>query len=179
MTSTDRSRQPVVVVGVDGSPSSNAALRWAAQQARLTGAVLRAVTSWSYPRAYGFELGLPADYRPDQDAARALKEALAQASDDLDGVTVREDVVEGPSAIVLTEAAEEADLLVVGSRGHRALSGMILGSVSQYVATHATCPVVILRPSRPDSAASAGSTAGAEGAASAGGPAGAEGAGTA
>ncbi|CCH78711.1 putative universal stress protein [Nostocoides japonicum T1-X7] len=146
MTRSDSSREPVVVVGVDGSPSSDAALRWAAHQARLTGASIRAVTTWAYPRIYGFEPGFPDDYRPDQEAERALKEALARASDDLDGVTVHEEVVEGQPALVLTEAAEDADLVVIGSRGHHTLSRMILGSVSQYVATHATCPAVILRP---------------------------------
>ena len=147
MTSPQSTHQPVVVVGVDGSSSSTAALRWAARHARLTGATLHALTTWTYPRAYGFEMGLPEDYRPDQDARRAQREALAAVSEELEGVTVREDVVEGASAAVLTEATEHADLLVVGTRGHRALSGMILGSVSQYVATHAHCPVVILRPS--------------------------------
>jgi nucleotide-binding universal stress UspA family protein len=136
----------VIVVGVDGSPSSAAALRWASHQARATGACLRVVTSWGYPRAYGYDVAYMDDWHPEQAARDAQGEALSDAAEDLDGVTVQTTVAEGEPARVLLDAAKEADLLVVGSRGHGELAGMLLGSVSEYCAAHAECPVVVVRP---------------------------------
>jgi nucleotide-binding universal stress UspA family protein len=145
MTSLSTQAAPVIVVGVDGSPSSAAALRWAGRQARATGASLRVITSWHDPSAYGYEVPLPSDWRPDQEAARIQADALAAAADELDGVTVETSVSEGQAAAVLVEASAKADLLVVGSRGHGELAGILLGSVSEYCAAHADCPVVVVR----------------------------------
>lgn len=144
------SSRPVIVVGVDGSASSAEALRWAFRQARLTGAYLRAVTCWHMPTsAYG-----PVPY-PDGvdfrgDAERVLDESVATVSGDgTAGVDVQKVVVEGPPARELLNAAEGADLLVVGSRGHGAFVGMVLGSVSAYCVAHAWCPVVVVHHGRP------------------------------
>jgi nucleotide-binding universal stress UspA family protein len=135
----------VIAVGVDGSASSVAALKWAGQQARATGARLVAITSWHYPNAYGFAVPLSDDYRPDQEAARIQADALAAAADVLDGVGTEKVVAEGQAAIVLVDASKRADLLVVGTRGHGEVAGLLLGSVSEYCAAHAECPVVVVR----------------------------------
>jgi nucleotide-binding universal stress UspA family protein len=132
------------VVGVDGFESSTAALRWAIHQAMLIGAVVEAVTAWQIPPGSG--LLPPADMPDYQDDARlVLTEAIAQTCLIDTDVEVRPRVVEGRAGPVLVEAAEGADLLVVGSRGHGGLAEALLGSVGQYCVYRAPCPVVIMR----------------------------------
>jgi nucleotide-binding universal stress UspA family protein len=133
-----------IVVGVDGFESSKAALRWAIHQAMLTGAVVEAITTWQIPAGSGL---LPADDIPDyQDDARAvLTEAITETCLLDPEVEVWPHVVEGRAAQVLVDAAEGADLLVVGNRGHGGLTEALLGSVGQYCVRHAPCPVVIMR----------------------------------
>jgi nucleotide-binding universal stress UspA family protein len=133
-----------IVVGVDGFESSKAALRWAIRQAKLTGAVVEAVTAWHIPAGTGM---VPIADMPDyqEDAFTVLAEAMAEMSTvDLD-VQVCPRVVEGRAGQVLVEAAEGADLLVVGSRGHGGMAEALLGSVGQYCVHRAPCPVVIMR----------------------------------
>ena len=132
-----------IVVGVDGSPCCIDALRWADRQARLTGAAVEAVMSWDYPLSYGMEFGvLDVDWAAN--AESALRTALREAfGPDTGAITSR--VVRGRPAEVLVAAAVGADLLVVGSRGHGAMAGMLLGSVSEYVVAHAPCPVLVIR----------------------------------
>ena len=132
-----------IVVGVDGSPASVAALRWAMGQAALTGADLLAVTSWQTPGQYGFEFYTVAVDWPDV-ARRTLATALKEAGDG-SPADVRSLVLEGHPAHVLVEASAGAQLLVVGSRGHGGFAGMLLGSVSEYVIAHAACPVLVVR----------------------------------
>jgi nucleotide-binding universal stress UspA family protein len=136
-----------IVVGVDGSPSAAAALRWAARQARLTDARLSVVTSWRHPRPYGYDLPDLEGWRPDEAAAQVQRDMLADVAAELASVDVRTELVEGDPAVSLLNAVKDAALLVVGSRGHRELAGMLLGSVSEYCATHAECPVVVVRSS--------------------------------
>jgi nucleotide-binding universal stress UspA family protein len=140
-----------IVVGVDGSPASLDALRWAVRQAELTGASVEAVTSWSYPTSYGFPVIANVDW--EQGARTVLDEAIAAVTDE-SAAPVRRRVVEGHPARALADVAAGADLLVVGSRGHGGFTGLLLGSVSEYVVTHAPCPVVVIR----HPAASAGTT---------------------
>jgi nucleotide-binding universal stress UspA family protein len=140
---TETTGSPLIVVGVDGSGSSLDALVWAVRQARLTGARLRLVTCWRYPRPFGYDLGYE-DWRPDEDAIHVQEQALASLGDSLADVTTESRIVEGEPARVLVEEAKAADLLVVGSRGHRELMGMLLGSVSEFCAAHASCPVVVV-----------------------------------
>jgi nucleotide-binding universal stress UspA family protein len=139
-------RRPTVVVGVDGSSGSLAALRWAARQARATGADVRAVTAWQHPRSYGYEVAVTDDWRPDIEADRIANTAIESAAQQLAGVSVETKAVEGHPAVILTGQSEDAELLVVGSRGHGLLTGVLLGSVSEYCASHSACPVVIVRP---------------------------------
>jgi nucleotide-binding universal stress UspA family protein len=137
-----------IVVGVDGSPSADAALRWAVRQAGLTGATVDAVTVWQYPAALGGFGVAPVGYDGTNFADIAKKtaaDAISQAVDPDSDLIVRELVVEGYPAQALIAAAEGADLLVVGSRGHGELAEALLGSVSQHCVHHARCPVVVIR----------------------------------
>jgi nucleotide-binding universal stress UspA family protein len=141
-----------VVVGVDGSELSVAALRWAADEARLRGATLVAVHAWTFvpPAAVGEPGVIPTaavTLMDDLDMQRTgasalLDQALADVPAD---VTVERLAGEGSPAEVLVSASEGADLVVVGSRGRGGLKSALLGSVSQHVASHAACPVVIVR----------------------------------
>jgi len=132
-----------IVVGVDGSDSSKAALRWAIRQAKLTGASVDAVTAWRYPAGYGWTpVGSELDF--ESDAKRALTEALGEVSGLDPDVPVRPLVAEGNTAEVLLRTAKGADLLVIGSRGHGGLTSALIGSVSLNCVLHAHCPVLVL-----------------------------------
>jgi nucleotide-binding universal stress UspA family protein len=135
----------LIVVGVDGSESSLDALRWAAAQARLTGASLEVIATWEYPNSFGWAPAWPPDWDPGGDAQKALAQAVDEALGTNPEIDVRQVVLEGHPAPALVHASENADLLVVGSRGHGEFAGMLIGSVSEHCATHATCPVVIFR----------------------------------
>ena len=134
------SDRDVIVVGVDGSPCSLEALRWAARQAELTGAELHAVMAWSLPEIYGY---VPRDFAGE--TREALADAIQQALGAPPRVPVIAQVVEGHAAEALIDASRGAQLLVVGSHGHGSFTGMLLGSVSQHCVGHAHCPVVVIR----------------------------------
>lgn len=131
-----------IVVGVDGSVSSIDALRWAVRQAELTRCDVEAVTSWQRPIGYEADFAAEAEDWP-AIAATKLEDALAEV--DAGRVEVQRTVSEGHPAQVLTDASTNADLIVVGSRGHSRFAGLLLGSVSLHVSSHARCPVVIVR----------------------------------
>jgi len=137
-------RQADIVVGVDGSPSSQAALRWALGQAKATGARVQAVAAWDYP-TYAWTSAVPyEDFSVT--TGKILDESVhgALGTDPAD-VRVLQSVVPGHAAQVLIDASAHAALLVVGSRGHGAFAGTLLGSVSQHCVQHAHCPVVVVR----------------------------------
>ena len=131
-----------IVVGVDGSPSSKEALRWAVAQARLTGQPVEAVISWDYPVNYA--IAALSTFEWAANATRVLETAVAETVDGEDAGRVTQRVVRGHAAEGLLDVAADAGLLVVGSRGHGGFAGLLLGSVSQQVVTHATCPVVVV-----------------------------------
>jgi nucleotide-binding universal stress UspA family protein len=136
-----------IVVGVDGSPVAAAALAFALEEARLRQATVDAVTAWHEPYTAASLAPIAPDPKVFTEAAtRLLDEALASV--DAGGVEVRRLVERGGPAEVLLRVAEGADLLVVGSRGHGGFTGLLLGSVSQQVVHHATCPVVVVPLSR-------------------------------
>ena len=141
-----------IVVGVDGSPSSRTALAWAVRQAELTGASIEAVAAWHYPVMTGGYAWAPASGLDDSDwsdiAAKELTDAISETVGSDSPVKISTSVQEGNAAQVLLEAADGADLLVVGSRGHGGFTGALLGSVSQHCAHHAPCPLVIVRHTR-------------------------------
>ncbi|MDQ2726919.1 MAG: universal stress protein [Actinomycetota bacterium] len=138
--------EPFIVVGIDGSDASRDALRWAARQAELTGASLRAVMTWHMPAAaYGTPMPVPVDMDLPGESRRALDRVIADSLDGTAAFKVSSTVVEGHPAVELLRAARAAELLVVGSRGHGAFAGMLLGSVSEHCVSHAPCPVVVVR----------------------------------
>jgi nucleotide-binding universal stress UspA family protein len=140
----------VVVVGVDGSETASRALRFAVRQVRFREGLLRAVYAWQNRTVVDFGAldGITPDLSDQlaDDAKQRLDDALAEV--DLEGIRVERRVVEGPAAQSILAAAEEGDvrLICVGSRGRGGFSGLLLGSVSQQLANHARCPVVIIPP---------------------------------
>jgi len=147
----DRQR---IVVGVDGSPASKHALRWAARQAQLTGAMLEAVMTWEAPvTPYGiwdgYDNGLQTQKALEEVVHEVLggTEVLINGVGEIDGLKVVATAVPGRPATVLLEESEGAELLVIGSRGLGAFAGMFLGSVSEHCIAHAPCPVVVVRHS--------------------------------
>ena len=134
-----------VVVGVDGSENSVAALRWAATYAAQTGATIHAITTWEYP-VYADTSGMVMLPAPDFliDGAQAtLDDAIEQARLGHATEVVRE-VVEGHPARVLIDRSAGAALLVVGRRGHSGIVGAFTGSVATACAHHAQVPLVIV-----------------------------------
>jgi nucleotide-binding universal stress UspA family protein len=139
-----------IVVGVDGSEGASKALEWAIAEARLRTAPLRIVSAWHVPMgAYGAPGFAPAVSPPlrqsiSAEAERVAEGAVRRAKDA--GLEQVEHLVrEGQAAGILTEAATDADLLIVGTRGHGGFADLLLGSVSSQCAHHAACPVVIVR----------------------------------
>lgn len=138
-----------IVVGVDGSEGGAAALRFAIEEARLRGEPLRIVCAWEPPALdYAGAAFVPtgeyhhqARLQAEHVVSAALAEARAALPDgELEGLAVN-----GHPAGVLVEQADGATLLVVGSRGRGGFASVVLGSVSQGIAHHATCPVTIVR----------------------------------
>ena len=148
-----------IVVGVDGSPSSRAALRWAVRQAVLTGGTVDAVSAFQVPASeHGYAwgqgpIGVDDSAERRADGRKALDAVISEevAPDQIRRVTAH--VIYGHAAEVLLDAAADADLLIVGSRGHGAFAEALLGSVGQYCAHHAHCPVLIMRGGPPHPAA--------------------------
>ncbi|HEU5470806.1 MAG TPA: universal stress protein [Actinophytocola sp.] len=138
-----------VVVGVDGSPTSEAALALAFDEAAARGVDLVAVHAWSdlvYPLYAGAYLP-DIDWRPiEEQATELLAERLAGWSEKYPQVRVRRLVERDRPANALLTAAQPAQLLVVGSRGRGGFAGLTLGSVSQAMIHHAPCPVLVARP---------------------------------
>jgi nucleotide-binding universal stress UspA family protein len=140
----------LIIVGLDGSELSRGALKWAVEEARLRQGAVRVVTAWHYPP-------IPSsveDTGPNDTfhySQRMQSEALEAV--DSHGAEISAVLVHDLPARALLDAAEDADLLVVGSRGHGGLAELLLGSVSSQVAHHAPCPVLIFRAGAKDTAA--------------------------
>jgi nucleotide-binding universal stress UspA family protein len=137
-----------VVVGVDGSAGSVAAVRFALAEARLRGGELHLVHAWiDTVSGYGGPpWAVPTTTRREE-ADNILRETMHSAwRDGSPDVQVRAETIEGVDWDVLTEAAEAADLLVVGSRGRTGWSSLLLGSVSLHSLAFAPCPVAVVRP---------------------------------
>jgi len=139
-----------IVVGIDGSDPSRDALAWALEEARLRGAEVVAVHAWeaaaSMPEpgpAPGFDM---VDVVPLEEGAQALVDQVVEdVTRAHPGMTVERRAEAGPPVDVLVDAARDADLLVVGSRGHGSIASLLLGSVSQQLAHSAPCPLLIHR----------------------------------
>lgn len=139
-----------IVVGVEGSASSRAALRWAIEEARFRCGVVEVVTAFlpTYvPAAPDFGY-VPLDPIDVVDEVRKMQDAAVVevcTAFDTAGVRIEQKLLKGRAADTLIAAGEGADMLVVGNRGRGGFRGLMLGSVSQQIAHHATCPVVIIR----------------------------------
>lgn len=136
----------VIVVGVDGSTGSLKALRWAIDEARLRGGSVRAVAAWSLPVAEimpAVMIPIPGGIQPGDAFADLLASIRIVCGDD-SPPDVEPVMVEGDAATALIEESRDADLVVVGSRGHGGFAGLLLGSVSEHVARYSHCPVVVV-----------------------------------
>jgi nucleotide-binding universal stress UspA family protein len=135
-----------IVVGVDGSETSERALHWAAEEARLRGASLRVVHAWFevFVDAYYAAPAIPEREATEQAEQVVLDKAVASFPDGSPPVDVEPLLVHGQPETVLLDAAKDAEMIVVGSRGRGGFASLLLGSVSQGVVHHATCPVVIV-----------------------------------
>ena len=142
------SSRKTVVVGIDGSANSHKALTWAATEAADHGAELIVVNVWEHtllppagtPSVSERYAPFPSE-RTTEDLVNEVKEVLGAEPP----VLVQPHVRQGNPAQVLIEQSADADLLVVGTRGHGGFRGLVLGSVSQHVAGYAKCPVVVVR----------------------------------
>ncbi len=135
-----------VVVGVDGSPTSVAAIDFAFEEAAVRGAPLVTVHAWSDPRPTLSDVS-PADVARLAEGERMLlAEQVAGWRGRYPDVEVTSVVAHGRPTPALLDHAQQAQLLVVGSRGRGGFAGMVLGSTSHSLITHALCPVVVVRP---------------------------------
>jgi nucleotide-binding universal stress UspA family protein len=138
-----------IVAGVDGSPSSLAALQWAVRQAGRTGGTVQAVIAWQYPATvsgYGWApVAVVEAGEYEEIAQKAVAGAVAAMDTAGSDIHISTRVQRGNAAQVLIDAAAGASLLVVGSRGHGGFAGALLGSVSQHCVHHAPCPVAVIR----------------------------------
>lgn len=136
-----------IVVGVDGSPSAEVALRLAIREAEAWGAELIAVSGVPVNAMAGVLAWLPSAVDHDQvlrDAAEGLDVVVDRALAQHPGVTVKRHVLDGTGAELLTEFSVATDLIVVGSRGRGGFAGLLLGSTSQAVLHHTRCPVMVV-----------------------------------
>lgn len=155
---TEAADRELLVVGVDGSAAATAALRWAAGQARRTGARVVAIAAsepMPVPAGPGLAGGaIVPELLDDEDltaaADRWLTDAIATLPADA-GQGVERRVAGGDAANVLLDAAQDAELLVLGNHGRGAVAGALAGSVAQRCAHHAACPLVLVpAPEAPD-----------------------------
>lgn len=139
-----------IVVGYDGSPHARAALEWAMDEARRRNAGVHIVHVWQFPgmalTSYG-EATLPVIVPDDiemaaLDVERSARAVAAGIDPEID---VTASVERGQPADVLIRESKGAELVVVGTHGRGGFAGMLLGSVSARVASHAACPVVVIR----------------------------------
>lgn len=135
-----------IVVGVDGSDHSAAALRWATDHARARGATLEVVHAWQQPDLGGYALPPTTAENLERSAQEVLDNALRSIT--RRGLPVEGRVVAGSPSATLLEAAKGADMLVVGARGRGGFGALTLGSTSDQCLHHATAPLAIVRADR-------------------------------
>ena len=141
---TYESAEPLVVVGIDGSPGSGRALRWALGEARIRSAAVEAVFAWHYPALHTGMTGPTDKYRTAAD--QVVDSATSWAAEWGPDVSFDASARGEATVPALIGASEGADLLVVGSHGRGGFHDALLGSAAHQAARHATCPVVVVRP---------------------------------
>ncbi|MFD5869363.1 universal stress protein [Corynebacterium sp. NPDC060344] len=141
-------KQDIIVCAVDGSDASKTAAKWAANTAVKRGIPLRLVSSYSMPQfLYAEGMVPPQELYEDLEAEtlEKIEEAKKVAVDFVPGVDVSHQIEEGSPIDMLLDLSEQCTMIVMGSRGLGGLSGMVMGSVSAAVVSHAACPVVVVR----------------------------------
>lgn len=137
-----------VVVGTDGSPNSIAAIRMAADEAKMRGAELHVVHAWTFqpaPPAFAPVPPLgPTLEEQESSAGRILSDAVREALGDEPDMVVVERLVNGPAGEVMQEVGRDAELLVLGARGHSGFLGVLLGSTALTAVKHAPCPILVV-----------------------------------
>ena len=136
--------QPIVV-GIDGSECSKTALGWAGRYSTLTGTPLKAMAVWHEPWSFGWLPPSPDDRNPHEVAFAMLEQVVKDVLGSEFSEPLTKSVKVGSPAHALTEESRTASLIVVGSRGHGEVAGILLGSVSEFLVAHAHCPVVVVR----------------------------------
>jgi nucleotide-binding universal stress UspA family protein len=140
--------QRKIVVGVDGSPLSEKALRWAVDFARWRKAEVEAVLAWQVPaRVLIMPTSTDSDFEERHE--RILEKAVSEAVGDVTDVPVHRHLIEHRPAAALVSAARGAQLLVIAARGERVVPGVQLGSVARFCVDHAACPVLVFREEGP------------------------------
>jgi nucleotide-binding universal stress UspA family protein len=136
-----------IVVGIDGSDTAGRALAWAVEEGRAHQATVEVVHAWSFPYAGTPNAAIAFDSAPVEDAARRTLDAAVDSAD-TSGLPapITRTLTVGSAAASILQAAEGADLVVVGSRGLGGFKGLVLGSVSYQIVHYATCPVVVVPP---------------------------------
>jgi nucleotide-binding universal stress UspA family protein len=141
-------QEDIVVVAVDGSPASHNAVRWAANTANKRGIPLRLASSYTMPQFLYAEGMVPPQELFDDLQAETMEkidEARAIAHEVAPEIKIGHTIAEGSPIDMLLDMARDVTMIVMGSRGLGGLSGMVMGSVSAAVVSHATCPVVVVR----------------------------------
>ncbi|GAA1731397.1 universal stress protein [Isoptericola hypogeus] len=136
-----------IVVGVDGSPSAEVALKHAVAQSQVWGAELVAVAGVPLAGGAGVLAWLPSQIDHEQvlaDVKAGLDVTVDRFEAENPGITIKRHVLDGSGAELLTEFSTGADLIVVGSRGRGGFRGLLLGSTSQAVLHHSACPVLVV-----------------------------------
>ena len=141
-------RPSVIVVGVDGTSTGQAALIFSMREAAMRGSALEVVTAWTWDAArHPVLVAQPTAVRERAEQAQEAAISAALASTTAPPVISRH-VVQGEAGPALLEVARTADYLVVGTEHRNAVARALLGSVSRYCMRHATCPVVIVPAQR-------------------------------
>ena len=140
-----RQQQPLrrILVGVDGSNASSAALAWAVDEADCHDAEVTVVHAWQQAGGPGRAMR-PGDL--DRADAQCMLDLVVRQAEKRSNRTVRGELIEGEAIAVLTASSEKADLLAVGSRGRSGFRTMLFGSAALFLAQHASCPVAVIHP---------------------------------
>lgn len=141
-------QEDIVVVAVDGSPASRNAVRWAANTANKRGIPLRLASSYTMPQFLYAEGMVPPQELFDDlqsETMEKIDEARAVAHEVAPDIKIGHTIAEGSPIDMLLDMAHDVTMIVMGSRGLGGLSGMVMGSVSAAVVSHASCPVVVVR----------------------------------
>lgn len=145
---SERDESLTVLVGYDGSPGAEQALRWAVEEAELRDLPLTVCHAWHWP--YPFRpLAQPILEQVEAVGAKVAEDGARRARELSAGLNVRTLVVQGATSGVLLEAARDAALVVLGSRGHGGFEDLRVGSSAAQVPAHCVVPVVVVRPTLP------------------------------